>query len=55
MLARHGQIQAYSAQWVCTAEQIIVAAEVTQAANDVEQLAPMLTATRATLTAAALA
>ena len=37
-----------------TAEQIIVAAEITQAANDVEQLAPMLMATRATLAAAGI-
>jgi len=49
MLARHGRIQGYNAQWACTAQQIIVAAQVTQAGNDVEQLAPMLAATRTTL------
>jgi hypothetical protein len=45
-------VQAYNAQLVATGEQIIIAAEVTQDANDVEQLDPMLTAARATLTAA---
>jgi transposase len=54
MLARHGRIQGYNAQWACTAEQIIVAAQVTQAGNDVEQLEPMLTAARATLGAAGI-
>jgi transposase len=54
MLARHASIQGYNAQWACTAEQIIVAAQVSQAANDVEQLEPMLTAARATLTAAGI-
>lgn len=38
-----------------SAEQIIVAAEVTQAGNDVEQLEPMLAAARATLAAAGIA
>jgi transposase len=55
MLARRGSVQGYNAQWVCTAEQIIVAAQVTQASNDVEQLEPMLTETRHTLTAAGIA
>ena len=52
MLARQGRVQGYNAQWACTAEQIIVAAHVTQAGNDVEQLEPMLTETRQTLAAA---
>jgi transposase len=54
MLARNGRIQGYNAQWVCTEEQIVVAAEVTQAANDVEQLEPMLVAARTTLAAAGI-
>jgi hypothetical protein len=54
MLARHGRIQGYNAQWACTAQQIIVAAQVTQAGNDVEQLEPMLAAARATLAAAGI-
>jgi hypothetical protein len=37
-----------------TAEQIIVAAQVTRAANHVDQLAPMLLATRTTLAAAGI-
>jgi len=47
-------VQGYNAQLVATGEQIIIAAEVTQDANDVEQLAPMLTAARSTLTAAGI-
>jgi transposase len=54
LIGRHGRVQGYNAQLVTTAEQIIVAAEVTQAANDVEQLAPMLSAIRATLAAAGI-
>ena len=45
-------VQGYNAQLVTTAEQIIIAAEVTQDANDVEQPAPMLAAARTTLHAA---
>lgn len=45
-------VQGYNAQLMATAEQIIIAAEVTQDANDVDQLAPMLTAASTTLTAA---
>jgi hypothetical protein len=45
LIGRHGRVQGYNAQLMTTAEQIILAAEVTQAANDVDQLAPMLTAT----------
>jgi transposase len=47
-------VQGYNAQLVATAEQIIIAAEVTQDANDVEQLAPMLAAARSTLHAAGI-
>jgi hypothetical protein len=54
LIGRRGRLQGYNAQLVTTAGQIIVAAAVTQAANDVEQLAPMLTAIRATLTAAGI-
>jgi transposase len=39
---RTGYVQGYNAQAVATEEQIIVAAEVTQEANDVQQLHPML-------------
>ena len=49
---RGGSLQGYNAQAVCTEDQVVVAAEVTQAANDVQQLAPMLDATRSTLAAA---
>jgi hypothetical protein len=40
-------VQGYNAQAVTTCEQIIVAAELTQDANDFQQLHPMLTATLA--------
>lgn len=46
MKTRRGYAQAYNAQAAVTREQIIVAAEVTQEANDVQQLAPMLEAVR---------
>ncbi len=49
---RHGRVQGFNAQAVTTAQQIIVAAEVTTSSNDVEQLAPMLTAARTCLRAA---
>jgi hypothetical protein len=42
-------VQGYNAQLVTAAQQIIIAAEVTQDANDVEQLAPMLAAACTTL------
>ena len=42
MKTQAGYVQGYNAQAVVTAEQIIVAAEVTQQANDVQQLHPML-------------
>jgi hypothetical protein len=48
---RKGSLQGYNAQAVTTMEQVIVAAELTQQANDLQQLEPMLSAT--TLTPAA--
>jgi hypothetical protein len=44
---RRGRVQGYNAQAVTTCEQVIVAAELTQDANDFQQLDPMLTATAA--------
>jgi hypothetical protein len=55
MPTRRGSIQGYNAQAVTTAEQVIVAAELTQQANDLQQLQPMLEATIATLGAAGIA
>ena len=55
MATRGGRIQGYNAQWATTAEQIIIAAQVTQAANDVEQLHPMLDLAHATLATAGIA
>jgi hypothetical protein len=52
---RKGSLQGYNAQAVTTCEQVIVAAELTQQANDLQQLGPMLTATAATLAAAGIA
>src|SRR5262249_6054612 len=52
MKTRRGYVQAYNAQAVATAEQIIVAAEVTPEENDVGQLHPMLAATAEELKAA---
>jgi transposase len=49
---RKGSLQGYNAQAVTTMEQVIVAAELTQQANDLQQLGPMLDATAATLAAA---
>ncbi|TCK21393.1 transposase [Pseudonocardia endophytica] len=54
MQSRHGRVQGFNAQTVTTAGQIIVAAEVSTDSNDVAQLAPMLSATRAGLTAAGI-
>ena len=45
MKTRRGYVQGYNAQAVATADQIIVAAEVTPEENDVGQLPPMLAAT----------
>jgi transposase len=49
-----GTCQGYNAQIICTDGQVIVAAEVTQAPNDVEQLEPMLDALAATTAAAGI-
>jgi Transposase DDE domain len=48
-------VQGYNAQAVSTLEQVIVAAELTQDANDFQQLAPMLDALTATLVGAGIA
>ena len=47
-------LQGYNAQAAATSEQVVVAAELTQQANDLQQLAPMLTAIRTTLAAAGI-
>ena len=47
-------LQGYNAQAAATLGQVVVAAELTQQANDLQQLAPMLTAIRATLAAAGI-
>jgi transposase len=49
---RKGSVQGYNAQAVVTEQQVVVAAAVTQDANDVQQLAPMLQAVDQTLAAA---
>src|SRR6266511_1006316 len=54
MHTRRGSVQGYNAQAVTTLEQVIVAAELTQDANDLQQLDPMLAATTATLAAAGI-
>jgi transposase len=51
---RTGTVQGYNAQAVVTEHQIVVAAELTQAANDVQQLHPMLGAADQTLAAAGI-
>jgi len=51
---RGGTMQGFNAQAVTALEQVIVAAELTQDANDLQQLGPMLTATAATLGAAGI-
>jgi transposase len=51
---RNGTVQGYNAQAVTTLEQVIVAAELTDEANDVHQLEPMLKATATTLAAAGI-
>jgi hypothetical protein len=48
-------VQGYNAQAVTTCEHVIVAAELTQQASDLQQLEPMLAATTATLAAAGIA
>jgi Transposase DDE domain len=52
---RKGRVQGYNAQAVTICEQVIVAAELTQGANDFQQLQPMLDAISATLAAAGIA
>jgi Transposase DDE domain len=52
---RKGSVQGYNAQAVTTDNQLVVAAELTQDANDLQQLEPMLKATAATLAAAGIA
>lgn len=47
MKSRKGYLQGYNAQAVVTADQIILAADVTHEANDVQQLGPMITQTLA--------
>jgi transposase len=51
---RRGRVQGYNAQAAVTLEQVIVAAELTQDANDFQQLQPMLEAISATLGAAGI-
>jgi transposase len=47
-------LQGYNAQAAATCEQVVVAAELTQQANDLQQLAPMLAAIRTTLASAGI-
>ena len=54
MRGRGGSVQGYNAQAACTEDQVVIVAEVTQAANDLEQLPVMLDATNATLAAAGI-
>ena len=49
---RNGTVQGYNAQTMVTESQIVVAAELTREANDLQQLAPMLQAADQTLGAA---
>ena len=49
---RKGSVQGYNAQAVVTEQQVVIAAALTQDANDVQQLAPMLQAVDQTLAAA---
>ena len=54
MKTRQGYVQGYNAQAVVSADQIIVAVGVTQEANDVQQLEPMLQTMERTLEAAGI-
>jgi hypothetical protein len=47
-------VQGYNAQAVTTMQQLVVAAELTDEANDIHQLQPMLQATATTLAAAGI-
>jgi hypothetical protein len=49
MKTRSGYVQGYNAQAAVTGDQIVIAAELTDEANDVKQLHPMLEASRASL------
>jgi len=51
---RNGTVQGYNAQAVTALHQLVVAAELTDEANDVHQLEPMLAATAATLAVAGI-
>jgi hypothetical protein len=51
---RNGTVQGYNAQAMVTEHQVVVAATLTQHANDLQQLAPMLAAVDQTLAAADL-
>jgi transposase len=51
---RNGTVQGYNAQAVTTMHQLVVAAELTDEANDIHQLEPMLQATATTLAAAGI-
>ncbi len=51
---RNGTVQGYNAQAVTTLHQLVVAAELTDEANDVHQLEPMLEAAATTLAAAGI-
>ena len=51
---REGYVQAYNAQIVVTEEQIIVGAEITQDANDMNQMGPLLEATKDALALAGI-
>jgi transposase len=55
MKSRQGYVQGYNVQAVVSEDQIIVAVEVTQEANDVRQLLPMLERTKENLEAAGIA
>jgi transposase len=54
MRANGRALQGYNAQAAATCEQVVVAAELTQQANDLQQLTPMLAAIRTTLAAAGI-
>jgi transposase len=51
---RRGTVQGYNAQAMVTADQVVVAAALTQQANDLQQLQPMLQAVDQTLAAAGI-